>query len=220
MKLSRKLITLSAAALMTVSPIVILAASNVNTVQAASEISKTNGKNKVTVTKNMYFVDKNGKKTNKKAYKNGKYIVWLVTTINGKTYYGIQTDAKYWIPASATEGKVTIVSTSKTNSSSKKSSSKTTKKTTTKKESSKKTSTKSSSTSKSNKPVKLITTRASQVYDKNGKAVDTYMGSKKYATIGKGVKINGLGTKTIKGVKYYALQPNHYYIKAANVKER
>ena len=52
------------------------------------------------------------------------------------------------------------------------------------------------------------------VYDKNGKRVNNYLNTK---YIGKGVTVNGLGTKTIKGVKYYALQPNRYYVKASDV---
>ena len=52
------------------------------------------------------------------------------------------------------------------------------------------------------------------VYDKNGKRVNNYLNTK---YIGKGVTFKGLGTKTIKGVKYYALQPNRYYVKASDV---
>lgn len=218
MKLSHKLAMVSVAALMGISPIVGAAVNNANVVQAAT-VYKTYGKNsKITATKTMYFVDANGKKTNKKAYEGGKYIIWLVKKINGKTYYGIQTDGKYWIPASATKGKVSY-STKTT-----KKSTKTAKKTTSsKKSTTTKTTKKTTSSNKkaaNPKPVKIVTTRASQVYDQNGKAVKTYMGSKKYTVIGKNVKLNGLGTKTIKGVKYVALQPNKYYIKASNVKER
>ena len=44
------------------------------------------------------------------------------------------------------------------------------------------------------------------------------MGSKKWTVIGKKVNLIGHGSKTIKGVKYYALQPNRFYIKASDVK--
>lgn len=242
MKLNHKLVTLSVAALMGVAPV--LSAAPTLTVQAAT-VYKTYGKRStVTVTKNTYFVNKNGKKTSKKAYKNGKYIIWLVTKINGKTYYGIETDGKYWIPASDTKGsvhystknvqKTSTKKTSKKTSTKKsvKSSAKKTKSTTkkTSKKSSAKTTkkvvkktTKKTNTKKSTKKVastKLVTIRRAQVYDKNGKKAKTYYGSKKWTIIGKNVKIVGHGTKTIKGVKYYALQPNHYYIKASDVKVR
>lgn len=227
MKLSHKLAMVSVAALMGISPVVGATVNNASAVQAAT-VYKTYGKDsKITATKTMYFVDANGKKTSKKAYKGGTYVIWLVKKINGKTYYGIQTDGKYWIPASATKGKVSY-STKKSTTSTKKETKKTdsTKKTTTSKKTTKKETTsskKSTSSSKkatNQKPVKMITTRASQVYDQNGKAVKTYMGSKKYSVLGKNVKFNGLGTKTIKGVKYVALQPDKYYVKASNVKER
>lgn len=226
MKLSHKLAMVSVATLMGISPVVGAAVNNANTVQAAT-VYKTYGKNsKITATKTMYFVDANGKKTNKKAYEGGKYVIWLVKKINGKTYYGIQTDGKYWIPASATKGKVSYSTktTKKSTKVAKKSTKKATKKTTSsKKSTTTKTTKKTTSSNKkaaNPKPVKIVTTRASQVYDQNGKAVKTYMGNKKYTVIGKNVKLDGLGTKTIKGIKYVALQPNKYYIKASNVKER
>ena len=227
MKLSHKLAMVSVAALMGMSPIVSATVNNTNAVQAAT-VYKTYGKNsKITATKTMYFVDANGKKTSKKAYKGGKYVIWLVKKINGKTYYGIQTDGKYWIPASATKGKVsysTKKTTKKADSTAKKATEKTTssKKSTTTK-TTKKTTKKTTSSSKkavNSKPVKMITIRATKVYDQNGKLAKTYMGSKKYTTLGKNVKFNGLGTKTIKGVKYVALKPNEFYVKASDVKER
>ena len=315
MKLSRKLVMVSAAALMTVSP---LAAPVVNssvaqaaTKKSSNTVHKTYGKNsKVTVTKGQNFVNENGKKTSKKAPKGGEYIIWDVKEINGETYYSIQTDLKYWIPAVNTKGKVeyktgsttvtlttdgkkvvqTESSAKKTSKKSSSKSSKTTskktvaksekkettkdskkseskvsskkettstkdtkkstksdsKKTTakktdskssTKKEDSKKTATKSdkksttttkksetkTSTKKSTKKeaiklVKITATKKTPVVDKDGKKVKTYMGSKKYTVIGKGVTVNGLGTKKINGKTYYALQPNHYYVLASDFK--
>ena len=324
----------SAAALMGVSPVV-GSAVNTNVAFAATKKSKsvkvynTMGKNsRIKPTKTMYFVNNNGKKTSKKAYKNGNYIIWNVKEVNGETYFSIQSDLKYWIPATATRGSVQyqdgnklvtittdgkkVVQTEKTlKSSSKKStkaSTKSTKKTTktdskkstksektsnkseskksdedsTKKSSksdeksisskkttdsdskksskndsaksdsksdkkttkhsaksdskSEKKSTKSDSkvadekstskksdsksekksTKKTIKVTNIVAKRKAQVYDKNGKKAKTYMGSKKWTIIGKGVQVKGLGTKTIDGVKYYALQPNHYYVKASD----
>lgn len=264
----------SAAALMGVSPVV-GSAVNTNVAFAATKKSKsvkvynTMGKHsRIKPTKTMYFVNNNGKKTSKKAYKNGNYIIYNVKEVNGETYFSIQSDLKYWIPATATRGSVQyqdgnklvtittdgkkVVQTEKTLKSSskkstKKASTKSTKKTTKadskkssksdeKSTSSKKTtdsdskkSTKSDSkksdekstsskksTKKTIKVTNIVAKRKAQVYDKNGKKAKTYMGSKKWTIIGKGVQVKGLGTKTIDGVKYYALQPNHYYVKASD----
>lgn len=246
MKLSHKLVMVSAAVLMGVSPVLGMAENTVS-VQAATKstngVHNTYGKNsKVKVTKTMKFVDRNGKKTSKTAPKGGSYTIWNVKKIDGQVYYSIQTDLKYWIPAAATEGTVTYksgnttytlksdgkkVTTSTTTTkktsdkqSTKKVAKKTTKKesakTTSKKSSSKKASTKKTSSKKTpvSKAVKITTKNKAYVYDKNGKRVKNYLGLKQ---IGKNVTVKGLGTKTIKGVKYYALQPNHYYIKASDV---
>lgn len=266
----------SAAALMGVSPVV-GSAVNTNVAFAATKKSKsvkvynTMGKHsRIKPTKTMYFVNNNGKKTSKKAYKNGNYIIYNVKEVNGETYFSIQSDLKYWIPATATRGSVQyqdgnklvtittdgkkVVQTEKTLKSSskkstKKASTKSTKKTTKtdskKSTKSEKTSTKSElkksdsksekkstksdskksdekstsskkSTKKTIKVTNIVAKRKAQVYDKNGKKAKTYMGSKKWTIIGKGVQVKGLGTKTIDGVKYYALQPNHYYVKASD----
>lgn len=266
----------SAAALMGVSPVV-GSAVNTNVAFAATKKSKsvkvynTMGKHsRIKPTKTMYFVNNNGKKTSKKAYKNGNYIIYNVKEVNGETYFSIQSDLKYWIPATATRGSVQyqdgnklvtittdgkkVVQTEKTLKSSskkstKKASTKSTKKTTKtdskKSTKSEKTSTKSElkksdsksekkstksdskksdekstsskkSTKKTIKVTNIVAKRKAQVYDKNGKKAKTYMGSKKWTIIGKGVQVKGLGTKTIDGVKYYTLQPNHYYVKASD----
>lgn len=262
MKLSHKLVMVSAAVLMGISPVLGMAESNVS-VQAApivvvKGVHNTYGKNsRVTLNKTMKFVDRYGKKTSKTATKGGKYTIWNVKTINGQVYYSVQTDMKYWIPAAATEGTVTykvgnttytlksngkkvVISTSTKKSVSKKTTSKNTasKKSTTKKSSPKNTTSKESATKKSTKTtikkinskkpvekenktskkairvVKITMKNKAYVYDKNGKRVKNYLNTK---YIGKGVTVKGLGTKTIKGVKYYALQPNHYYVKASDV---
>ena len=243
MKLSHKLMMVSAAVLMGVSPVLGMSASGVQAapVAHAKGVNNTYGKNsRVEMTKTMKFVDRNGKRTSKTATKGGKYTIWNVKTINGQVYYSIQTDLKYWIPASATEGTVTYKSgnttyTLKSNGKKVTTSTSTAKKSTSKKASTKKTtsskttkkSTKSAKTTKSNtsskkttskkaavKPVKITMKNRAYVYDNNGKRVNNYLNTK---YIGKGVTVKGLGTKTIKGVKYYALQPNRYYVKASDV---
>ena len=279
MKLSHKLMMVSAAVLMGVSPVLGMSASSVQAapVAHAKGVNNTYGKNsRVEMTKTMKFVDRNGKRTSKTATKGGKYTIWNVKTINGQVYYSIQTDLKYWIPASATEGTVTYKSgnttytlksngkkvttststakksTSKKASTKKATSSKTTKKSTksakttksntslkkttakastkksnanskatAKKSTSSKTATKSTNSSKKTtskkaavKPVKITMKNRAYVYDNNGKRVNNYLNTK---YIGKGVTVKGLGTKTINGVKYYALQPNRYYVKASDV---
>ena len=238
---------------MGVSPVLGMASSSVQAapVAHAKGVNNTYGKNsRVEMTKTMKFVDRNGKKTSKTATKGGKYTIWNVKTINGQVYYSIQTDLKYWIPASATQGTVTYKSgnttytlksdgkkVTTTTSTAKKSTAKKTTKTTKSNTSSTKTSTKTPTKSNSNskttktttkststkkttskkaavKPVKITMKNKAYVYDKNGKRVNNYLNTK---YIGKGVTVKGLGTKTIKGVKYYALQPNRYYVKASDV---
>lgn len=256
MKLSHKLMMVSAAVLMGVSPVVGMA--NSASVQAApiahaKGVHNTYGKNsRVKMTKTMKFVDRYGKKTSKTATKGGRYTIWNVKTINGQVYYSIQTDLKYWIPAAATEGTVTyksgkttytlksngkkVVTSTSTAKSTKKAAKKTTKKvvkkatkktvkkseskkdskkTTTKKSSAKKTAKKTTSKKSSKiKVVKISMKKKAYVYDNNGKRVKNYLGT---SYIGKDVTVKGLGTKTIKGTKYYALKPNHYYVKASDV---
>ena len=252
MKLSHKLMMVSAAVLMGVSPVVGMA--NSASVQAApiahaKGVHNTYGKNsRVKMTKTMKFVDRYGKKTSKTATKGGRYTIWNVKNINGEVYYSIQTDLKYWIPAAATEGTVTyksgkttytlksngkkVVTSTSTAKSTKKAakkvvkkatkktvkkseSKKDSKKTTTKKSSAKKTAKKTTSKKSSKiKVVKISMKKKAYVYDNNGKRVKNYLGT---SYIGKDVTVKGLGTKTIKGTKYYALKPNHYYVKASDV---
>lgn len=239
MKLRKKIAMLSTAALLAVAPVVATGVSSSASVQAAtsSRVYNTKGKGKVTVTKKTHFYNKNGKKLSRTAAKGGKYTIWNVKKIDGVLYYSIQTDLAYWLPATATKGTVsykvgsntvtyktngtkTITMTTKSSSKSKKKT--TTKKTSTKKSSSKKTakkttkkSTTKKSSQKSTKVTKITMKRKAYVYDKNGKRVKNYYGT---SYIGKGVTVKGFGTKTIKGTKYYALEPNKYYVKASDVK--
>ncbi len=175
MKLSHKLVLVSAAVLMGVSPVVGMA--NSASVQAApiahaKGVHNTYGKNsRVKMTKTMKFVDRYGKKTSKTATKGGHYTIWNVKNINGEVYYSIQTDLKHWIPAAATEGTVTyksgnttytlksngkkVVTSTSTAKSTKKSAKKTTKKVV------KKTTKKTAKKSESKEDSKKTTTRKS-----------------------------------------------------------
>ena len=175
MKLSHKLVLVSAAVLMGVSPVVGMA--NSASVQAApiahaKGVHNTYGKNsRVKMTKTMKFVDRYGKKTSMPAPKGGHYTIWNVKNINGEVYYSIQTDLKYWIPAAATEGTVTyksgntiytlksngkkVVTSTSTAKSTKKSAKKTTKKVV------KKTTKKTAKKSESKEDSKKTTTKKS-----------------------------------------------------------
>lgn len=244
MRLSRKLLMVSVAALMGVSPVLGAAANEVATVSAVStsRIYMTNGKkSRITATRTVRMVNRYGKKTNRVAKRNGKYLIWRVSWINGGLYYAIQSDLKYWLPASATAGTVhyrsgkhnyqlTTNGTSSVNGNgpvmttakkvaNRQTSSKTTKKAVKKssKKATKKARTAKKSTS-SKKVTYMTTIRKAVVYNAKGKAVKTYLGSAKNTPIGKNVTLRNLGTKTIKGTKYYALKPNAYYVKASDVK--
>lgn len=224
MKISKRIMTITASVLL-IAP----AASNLigNNVVLASKVNNTYGKNsKVKVTKTIKFVDQNGKKTNKTAKKGGKYTVWNVKKINGQYYFSIQTNLKYWLPASATTGSVkygkTTIETSagsvtvKTTQPKTKTISKTTYDPVNKSAKNKAKSSKKQKVSST----PIVTIRKTAVYDKHGKKVKTYLGSKKWTVLGKNVKLIGHGTKKIGKTKYYALKPNHYYVKASDVKTR
>lgn len=147
-----------------------------------------------------------------------------VTYKSGKTTYTLKSNGKKVVTSTSTAKstkkaakkttkKVVKKATKKTV---KKSESKTdSKKTTTKKSSAKKTTKKTTSKKSSKiKVVKISMKKKAYVYDNNGKRVKNYLGT---SYIGKDVTVKGLGTKTIKGTKYYALKPNHYYVKASDV---
>ena len=147
-----------------------------------------------------------------------------VTYKSGKTTYTLKSNGKKVVTSTSTAKstkkaakkttkKVVKKATKKTV---KKSESKTdSKKTTTKKSSAKKTAKKTTSKKSSKiKVVKISMKKKAYVYDNNGKRVKNYLGT---SYIGKDVTVKGLGTKTIKGTKYYALKPNHYYVKASDV---
>lgn len=219
MKVSKKIVVFSVAALLAGVPVVIGTTNSVVHAASSSKVYNTNGKNsKVRTTKKVNFVDKNGKKTKKVAPKNASYIIWNVKEIKGELYYSIQTNLKYWLPASATKGTVeykegdgslvayTTNGTSKIIMSHQQSSVH---------KNEKSTKSKKNTSSAKSKVQKITMKRKAYVYDKNGKRVKNYYGT---SYIGKGVTIKSFGTKTIKGEKYYRIEANRYFVKAADVK--
>ena len=284
MKLNHKLIMVSAAALMSVSPLV---ANTQNSVQAATTTksssktaskktttstkkttdSKSNSKstsskkaatkttakkstsskatskassNDITLARNAYVYDKNGKRITN--YLDTKYIGKGVTVksmgttkINGVLYYSLGNNAYIKATnvvggANASSSSKTTTSTTKKTTSTKKS---TTKKTTSTKKSttSKTTSTKKSTTSKTTSTKKTSTKKDSEasdrdaikvklihnayVYDQNGKRIKKYNGKTKLT---KGTTVNSYGTDTINGKDYYQLNAaGTAFVKASNV---
>ena len=248
MKLNHKLIMVSAAALMSVSPLV---ANTQNSVQAATTTkssskttskktttstkkttdSKSNSKstsskkaatkttakkstsskassNDITLARNAYVYDKNGKRITN--YLDTKYIGKGVTVksmgttkINGVLYYSLGNNA--YIKATNVVGGANASSSSKTTTSTKKS-------TTSKTTSTKKTSTKKDSDMDAIK-AKLI--HSAYVYDQNGKRIKKYNGKTKLT---KGTTVNSYGTDTINGKDYYQLNAaGTAFVKASNV---
>lgn len=255
MKLNHKLIMVSAAALMSVSPLV---ANTQNSVQAATTTkssskttskktttstkkttdSKSNSKstsskkaatkttakkstsskatskassNDITLARNAYVYDKNGKRLDK-YMGSAKYTTIArgvtvksngTTKIKGVLYYSLGNNA--YIKAANVVGGANASSSSKTTTSTKKS-------TTSKTTSTKKTSTKKDSDMDAIK-VKLI--HNAYVYDQNGKRIKKYNGKTKLT---KGTTVNTYGTDTINGKDYYQLNAaGTAFVKASNV---
>lgn len=257
MKLNHKLIMVSAAALMSVSPLV---ANIQNSVQAATTTkssskttakktttstkkttdSKSNSKstsskkaatkttakkstsskatskassNDITLARNAYVYDKNGKRLDK-YMGSAKYTTIAkgvtvksngTTKINGVLYYSLGNNA--YIKAANVVGGANASSSSKT----------TTKKTTSTKKSttSKKTSTKKDSEASDMDAIKVKLIHNAYVYDQNGKRIKKYNGKTKLT---KGTTVNSYGTDTINGKDYYQLNAaGTAFVKASNV---
>ena len=151
MKLSHKLVMVSAAALMSVAPL-LGTAENVNTVQAAPKktTSKKAASNKITLVRNAYVYDKNGKRLDKymgsakyTTIAKGVTVTSTVTkTINGVKYYDLGGGA--YIKAVNVDGKA------------------------------------ASSTSSLSKGTKAKFVSNSYIYDKNGKRISKYQGKSKF----------------------------------------
>ena len=269
MKLNHKLIMVSAAALMSVSPLV---ANTQNSVQAATTTkssskttskktttstkkttdSKSNSKstsskkaatkttakkstsskatskassNNITLARNAYVYDKNGKRLDK-YMGSAKYTTIAkgvtvksngTTKIKGVLYYSLGNNA--YIKAANVVGDANASSSSKTTTSTKKSTiSKTTsikKSTTSKTTSTKKTSTKKDSEASDRDAIKVKLIHNAYVYDQNGKRIKKYNGKTKLT---KGTTVNSYGTDTINGKDYYQLNAaGTAFVKASNV---
>ena len=260
MKLNHKLIMVSAAALMSVSPLV---ANTQNSVQAATTTkssskttskktttstkkttdSKSNSKstsskkaatkttakkstsskatskassNDITLARNAYVYDKNGKRLDK-YMGSAKYTTIArgvtvksngTTKIKGVLYYSLGNNA--YIKAANVVGDANASSSSKTTTS-------TTKKTTSTKKSttSKTTSTKKNSEASDRDAIKVKLIHNAYVYDQNGKRIKKYNGKTKLT---KGTTVNTYGTDTINGKDYYQLNAaGTAFVKASNV---
>ena len=260
MKLNHKLIMVSAAALMSVSPLV---ANTQNSVQAATTTkssskttskktttstkkttdSKSNSKstsskkaatkttakkstsskatskassNDITLARNAYVYDKNGKRLDK-YMGSAKYTTIArgvtvksngTTKIKGVLYYSLGNNA--YIKAANVVGGANASSSSKTTTS-------TTKKTTSTKKSttSKTTSTKKNSEASDRDAIKVKLIHNAYVYDQNGKRIKKYNGKTKLT---KGTTVNTYGTDTINGKDYYQLNAaGTAFVKASNV---
>ena len=214
MKLSRKLMMVSAAALMGISPVVAPAVSSTVAQAATKKTTKSTAKttkngDETVLASNAYIYDKNGKRNTNYKY-DGK--VWKsigkgstiqtfgTTTIDGTVYFDIGNGN--YIKA----GNVATVNGKKYNASSKKTSIASKKTTTIKKtDSDKKTTSKKDNT----KLAELA--KNAYVYDKNGKRI------KSAGTLKKGSTVEYVSTVTIKGKKYLNLGKGQF-IKTANVK--
>ena len=265
MKLNHKLIMVSAAALMSVSPLV---ANTQNSVQAATTTkssskttakktttstkkttdSKSNSKstsskkaatkttakkstsskatskassNDITLARNAYVYDKNGKRLDK-YMGSAKYTTIArgvtvksngTTKINGVLYYSLGNNA--YIKAANVVGGANASSSSKTTTSTTKKTTSTKKSTTSKTTSTKKTSTKKDSEASDRDAIKVKLIHNAYVYDQNGKRIKKYNGKTKLT---KGTTVNSYGTDTINGKDYYQLNAaGTAFVKASNV---
>lgn len=265
MKLNHKLIMVSAAALMSVSPLV---ANTQNSVQAATTTkssskttskktttstkkttdSKSNSKstsskkaatkttakkstsskatskassNDITLARNAYVYDKNGKRLDK-YMGSAKYTTIArgvtvksngTTKIKGVLYYSLGNNA--YIKAANVVGDANASSSSKTTTSTTKKTTSTKKSTTSKTTSTKKTSTKKDSEASDRDAIKVKLIHNAYVYDQNGKRIKKYNGKTKLT---KGTTVNTYGTDTINGKDYYQLNAaGTAFVKASNV---
>lgn len=188
----------------------------------SSKATSKASSNDITLARNAYVYDKNGKRITN--YLDTKYIGKGVTVksmgttkINGVLYYSLGNNA--YIKAANVVGGANASSSSKTTTSTIKKTTSTTKKTTSTKKSttSKTTSTKKTSTKKDSDmdaiKVKLI--HNAYVYDQNGKRIKKYNGKTKLT---KGTTVNTYGTDTINGKDYYQLNAaGTAFVKASNV---
>lgn len=177
----------------------------------SSKATSKASSNDITLARNAYVYDKNGKRLDK-YMGSTKYTTIArgvtvksngTTKIKGVLYYSLGNNA--YIKAANVVGGANASSSSKTTTSTKKS-------TTSKTTSTKKTSTKKDSDMDAIK-VKLI--HNAYVYDQNGKRIKKYNGKTKLT---KGTTVNTYGTDTINGKDYYQLNAaGTAFVKASNV---
>lgn len=177
----------------------------------SSKATSKASSNDITLARNAYVYDKNGKRLDK-YMGSAKYTTIArgvtvksngTTKIKGVLYYSLGNNA--YIKAANVVGGANASSSSKTTTSTKKS-------TTSKTTSTKKTSTKKDSDMDAIK-VKLI--HNAYVYDQNGKRIKKYNGKTKLT---KGTTVNTYGTDTINGKDYYQLNAaGTAFVKASNV---
>lgn len=216
MKLSHKLVMVSAAALMSVAPL-LGTAENVNTVQAAPKktTSKKAASNKITLVRNAYVYDKNGKRLDK-YMGSAKYttIAKGVTvtstgtkTINGVKYYDLGGGA--YIKAVNVDGKAASSTSSLSKGTAFVRTVNIDGKTTSNQESS------VSNDAESTKKYDYSLKKNAYIYDNNGKRINKYQGKSKLL---KGAAIDVYGIETIKGKDYYQLdKKGTAFVKASNV---
>lgn len=170
-----------------------------------STSSKTTSKassNNITLARNAYVYDKNGKRLDK-YMGSAKYTTIAkgvtvksngTTKINGVLYYSLGNNA--YIKAANVVGGANASSSSKT----------TAKKTT---------STKKDSEASDMDAIKVKLIHNAYVYDQNGKRIKKYNGKTKLT---KGTTVNSYGTDTINGKDYYQLNAaGTAFVKASNV---
>jgi hypothetical protein len=189
-----------------------------------STSSKTTSKassNNITLARNAYVYDKNGKRLDK-YMGSAKYTTIAkgvtvksngTTKINGVLYYSLGNNA--YIKAANVVGGANASSSSKTTTSTTKKTTSTKKSTTSKKTSTKKTSTKKDSEASDMDAIKVKLIHNAYVYDQNGKRIKKYNGKTKLT---KGTTVNSYGTDTINGKDYYQLNAaGTAFVKASNV---
>lgn len=195
MKMNSKIMMASAVAIMGISSVAGMTSSNVGNVVYAS-VYNTVGNNNVEVVKNTSFVDSQGRKQSIIAEKGGSHPVYAVKNMKGETCLSVQKNNQYWLPASAVKGTISY-------------------------KKGKLTYTISTNEQRSIKPhattvptAKTLTlVHNAYVYNYKGKRIKSSLG--KYF-IKKGTSMSYVGTKKIKGKKYYNLGHGEY-IKAGNV---
>lgn len=197
MKISRKIMMASAAVLLGVGPVATIGSMSQD-VSAATSYTTNSKTSSVVTTKNVHFVDKNGKTLPLVAEKGGTYAVYSIQNSGSKTYYKVDSSSDYWLPSSATKGRVTYTKNGATY-------------TISTNENTEAGTVKPHATSTSTSTSSTITLKKNAyLYNSKGKRQ-----GKVY--LAKGTVLTSKGTKRIKKKLYYNIGNGHY-IKAGNVK--